>query len=47
MRQMAARGMAMQNLSPEEPDGRDGRKYAVAPVGVTSLLARSDDGRRL
>ena len=41
---MGARGVAMQDLSQKELDGRDGREHAVAPGGIADLLTRADDG---
>src|SRR5688572_28029359 len=43
---MGACGVAMQDLSQKELDGRDGREHAVAPGGIADLLTRADDGCR-
>jgi hypothetical protein len=47
MRQMAARGMAVQQLEQEELDGGHRRQHAVAPGGIASLLARRRNCVRL
>jgi hypothetical protein len=44
MGQMAAGGIAMQNLSQEELHGRDWRQPTVASEGIPDLTARSQNG---
>jgi hypothetical protein len=41
---MGARGVAVQDLQPQELDGRDGREHTVAPGGIASLRARAEAG---
>jgi hypothetical protein len=47
MRHMAARGMAVENLSQEELQGGHGRQHAVAPGGIASLAAYRQNRVRL
>jgi hypothetical protein len=44
---MAARGMAVQPLAPEELDGGHGRQHAVAPGGLANRWAHSRHRVRL
>ena len=44
MGQMAAGGVAMQNLQQEELDGGDRREHPVAPCDIPHLAARGEDG---
>jgi hypothetical protein len=44
MGQMAAGGVAMQDLQQEELHGRDRRQHAVAPGGIPNLTAHGQNG---
>src|SRR5688572_15659457 len=47
MRQMAARGVPVQDLQQEELHGGDGREHAVAPPGIADLATDGENGVRL
>jgi hypothetical protein len=44
MGQMAASGVAMQNLQQKELHGGDRCEHAVAPTGIPNLAAHGEDG---